>query len=48
MQNFYVDSTDERPTEITDHGSGIYSIFAGKVITCVDAAKKIANILSDN
>ncbi|MDO8625650.1 MAG: FAD-dependent oxidoreductase, partial [Candidatus Diapherotrites archaeon] len=30
-----VDATDERPTEITDHGHGIYSIFGGKVITCV-------------
>ncbi len=37
-----VEDTDERPTEITEHGNGIYSIFAGKVITCIDTARKIA------
>jgi len=37
-----VDDTDERPTEIEDYGKGVYSIFAGKVITCVDTAKKIS------
>lgn len=41
-----VDDTDERPTEITNHGSGIYSVFGGKVITCVDTAKSLLDILS--
>jgi hypothetical protein len=36
-----VEATDERPSEITDHGRGIYSIFGGKVITAVSAAKKV-------
>jgi len=36
-----VDDTDERPSEITEYGNGMYSIFGGKVITCVDIAKEI-------
>lgn len=40
-----VQKTDERPSEITPHGSGIYSIFGGKVITCIPAAKNIADII---
>ncbi len=43
-----VDDSDERPTEITDYGNGIYSIFAGKVITCVDTAKEIARRINTN
>lgn len=37
-----VDSTDERPSEITKYGNGMYSIFGGKIITCVDIARKIS------
>ncbi len=33
---------DARPTEITDYGDGIYSIFAGKVITAVKTAREVA------
>lgn len=40
-----MDDTDERPTEIIEHGNGIYSVFAGKIITCVEAAKKIFYLL---
>lgn len=36
-----VDETDERHSEIFNHGNNIYSVFAGKVITCVDIANKI-------
>ena len=43
--NANVENTDERPTEITEHGNGIYSIFGGKVITCVDTAKKLAEMI---
>lgn len=42
-----VEETDERPTEITEHGNGIYSIFGGKVITCVDTAKRIAEMMRE-
>jgi len=42
-----VEDTDERLTEITDHGNGIFSIFGGKVITCVDTAKKLGMLLLD-
>ncbi|MBS3088763.1 FAD-dependent oxidoreductase [Candidatus Pacearchaeota archaeon] len=43
-----VDDTDERPTEITDYGNGMYSIFGGKVITCVDTAKKLTEKILHN
>lgn len=34
-------ATDARPTGITPHGSGCWSILSGKIITCVSTAKKI-------
>ena len=34
-------STDERITAVTDHGRGCWSVFEGKIITCVTAAKTI-------
>ena len=37
----FVENTDERPSEIFDHGNGMYSILAGKVVTCIDTAKEI-------
>lgn len=40
-----IEDTDERPTELTDHGNGIYSVFAGKIITCVDTAKKLSDVI---
>jgi hypothetical protein len=39
----HVDNTDERLTEIKKYLPGVYSIFGGKVITCVDTANKIAD-----
>ena len=36
---------DARPTEITDYGNGFYSIFAGKVITCVQTAEKLTKLV---
>ncbi len=41
-----VDDTDERPSEITNQGNGLITIFSGKVVTCVDIAKKIAEIIN--
>ncbi len=41
-----VSDTDARMTEITDHGSGCFSIFAAKVITCVSTADKLEKIIS--
>lgn len=41
-----VNNTDERLTEITDHGENIYSIFGGKVITCVETANNLFDTLS--
>ncbi len=38
--------TDARLTDITDHGSGCFSIFAAKVITCVSTAEKLAKMIS--
>lgn len=44
-----VDNTDERPSEITDHGNGLFTVFSGKIVTCVDVAKKISeNILAQS
>lgn len=40
-----VQKTDERPSEVTSHGNGIYSIFGGKVITSVSTAKNLANMI---
>lgn len=38
-------ATDARPTDVTAHGDGCWSILSGKVITAVDAAKAIAAAL---
>lgn len=35
------DETRGRPTEVTYHGYGCWSILSGKIISCVSAAKKI-------
>jgi hypothetical protein len=43
-----VDDTDERPSEITEYGNGLYSIFGGKIITSVNIAKKITELISSN
>ena len=40
-----VDDTDERPSEIINHGNGLITIFSGKVVTCVDIAQKVAEII---
>ncbi|MHB2025429.1 MAG: FAD-dependent oxidoreductase [Elusimicrobiota bacterium] len=39
------ENTDERPSEIKDFGGGIYSIFAGKVITCVETARELSRLM---
>lgn len=41
----HVENTDERPSEIIFYGNGIYSIFAGKVVTCLETAKEIAEMI---
>jgi predicted dehydrogenase len=38
-------ATDARPTTVTEHGFGCWSILSGKIITCVSTAKKIADEL---
>lgn len=40
------DETDERPSEIFDHGNNVYSVFAGKVITSMDIANKLLRIIN--
>jgi len=40
-----VEDTDERPTEVSDYGNGLYSIFGGKIITGVVTAKKVAELI---
>jgi hypothetical protein len=54
MKSLFVDrvvdaaasKTDARLTDITDHGSGCFSIFAAKLITCVSTADKLAASIS--
>jgi hypothetical protein len=45
--NATASKTDARLTDITDHGSGCFSIFAAKLITCVSTAEKIAEMILD-
>ncbi len=40
-----VENTDERPSDINDKGNGIYSIFSGKVVSCVDIARSLAQVI---
>lgn len=40
-----VSATSERPSEITDHGNGVYSVFQGKIPTAVSISKKIAKMI---
>lgn len=40
-----IEDTDERPSEIISYGNGIYSIFAGKVVTCIETAKRIVEMM---
>ena len=42
-----VEDTDERPSEITNYGNGMYSVFGGKVITCVDIARKVVEMIKE-
>lgn len=37
--------TDERPTYITKHNDKLYSIFSGKIATCVDIANELNAII---
>lgn len=39
--------TDARLTTVTNHGNGCWSVFEGKIITCVSAAKEIAHNLKN-
>ena len=43
----HTDATDERPTQVTDLGDGLISIFSGKIGTCVEAAEKVVAIADD-
>jgi len=42
------DDDDARPTTITDHGSMVYSVFSGKLTTCVQAARDVLARLCEN
>jgi hypothetical protein len=44
----YRDLDDARHTEIKNHGMGFYSIFSGKIITCVTAAKQLRKIIQES
>jgi hypothetical protein len=36
---------DARPTVVTDHGFGCWSLLGGKIVTCVSNARKIARLI---
>ena len=38
--------TDERPTYITKHNDKLYSIFSGKIATCVDIANELKMLIA--
>lgn len=40
--NAYAADVDARPTVVTEHGFGCWSILGGKIITCVSNAREIA------
>lgn len=40
-------ATDARLTSVTSHGFGCWSVFEGKIVTCVSSAKKIATAIRD-
>ena len=42
-----VSKIDARPTDVVDHGFGCYSIFSGKIITAVTAAKQLVNLINN-
>lgn len=42
------DATDARPTEVISHGTGCWSVFEGKIITCVGAARRILAEMSED
>ena len=43
-----VEDTDERPSEIINHGKGLITVLSGKVVTCVDIAQRVSNIINMN
>ncbi|MFH1311217.1 MAG: FAD-dependent oxidoreductase [Nanoarchaeota archaeon] len=43
-----IEDTDERPSEITNYGKGLITVFSGKVVTCVDIAQRVSNIININ
>jgi len=39
------DDTDERPSYITKHSDKLYSVFSGKISTCVDIANQLCKMI---
>lgn len=39
------EETDARVTQIIRHGEGVWSILSGKIVTCVETAKRLAELI---
>ena len=39
---------DARPTLVNYEGNNIYSLFSGKIDTCVDASNQLINLIKNN
>ena len=42
----YARDFDSRPTVVTDHGFGCWSVLGGKIITCVSNAREIVRLIA--
>ena len=44
----YVEDTDERPTVLAQHNGRVFSVWSGKLLTCVSIAKHLASRIHDS
>ena len=44
----HVEDTDDRPTIVRAVNEKMITVFSGKITTCVDAAKDINKLISEN
>ena len=42
-----MDATDARPTIVAPIGRNMVSIFSGKIVTCVDAARSVLRLIEN-
>ena len=42
-----VDASDKRPTIVTRHSRHVYSLWAGKIVTCIDGARQLRQLVEE-